>query len=107
MAEGKKPVFKQVSTDFTKLKKVGDAAEGYLVLVSDDPIGTQGRTRPVLTLKTDDGKLLKVPVSDSAKGTLAAIAPGEYLRVTFKGEEATSRGLNPVKLYTFEVRQDV
>lgn len=103
MAEqAKKRKFEQVNAEFHKLKTAGDSIEGFVVDVQESPVGTTDKTRPVFILKTEDGRLLKVPVSESCRPEIVVIGKGEYVRITFAGEQATARGLNPVKTYRFE-----
>jgi len=91
--------FKQVSADFTKLDKKGDTAEGTILDILTVQI--KDKTRPVVVLQTDDERILKVPLTDSAAPDLAAFGKGEYIRITLKDLVNTGKG-NPAKVFKFE-----
>lgn len=93
--------FKQISAEFTNLKKVGDFAEGTL-LSREMEAAVKSSTRPVVVLREDSGKILKVPLSNTAKSDLAGVADGEYLKVTLVKMEPSGKG-NDTKVFKLEV----
>jgi hypothetical protein len=95
--------FKQVSSDFIKLSKEAPSCEGFLVESLDMPV--EGRTRPGVLLKTEDGKILKVPLGEAMRGELALLEKGAYYKFTFLGTEASRKG-NDVKKFKIEIADE-
>lgn len=95
--------FKQVSADFLNLNEVGDSAEGEIMDILD--MHVRDKTRPGIVLKRDDGKILKVPLTDNAKADLATLSRGDYIRVSLKELVDTHKG-QPAKVFFFEKAED-
>ena len=92
--------FQQTSADFRKLEKKGDTVEGTIVSIIEKA-QVKDKTRPVVVLRTDEGAIDKVPLTESAWADLSIYAPGEYLRITLKDLVNTGKG-NPLKVFKFE-----
>lgn len=91
---------------YVRWNSYGDEVEGVIIKQGSTNFG-DGETKPVLTLRTRDGREKILNVSQKALlNRMAELCPevGDHLRVVYTGEAASSMpGRNPAKLFDVTV----
>ena len=85
-----------------RFDEVGDSVEGWLLDKGHGP-GPGDQLRGQYTIKAEDGLKIIFGRTKIDQGMMN-ISPGSYVRITFRGEESTTRG-NTVKLFDVETKK--
>ena len=85
-----------------RFDEIGDSVEGWLLDKQTGP-GPGDQLRGQYTIKADDGLKIVFGRTKIDQGMLH-VSPGAYVRITYQGEETTSRG-NTIKLFDVETKK--
>ena len=85
-----------------RFDEVGDSVEGWLLDKGYGP-GPGDQLRGQYTIKAEDGLKIIFGRTKIDQGMMN-ILPGAYVRITYQGEEVTTRG-NTIKLFDVETKK--
>jgi len=85
-----------------RFDEIGETVEGWLLDKNSGP-GPGDQLRGQYTIKASDGLKIIFGRTKIDQGMMN-ISPGAYVRITYQGEESTTRG-NTIKLFDVETKR--